>query len=90
VPGLIASIARRMCACKLDTSVGVSGPHDLAVREDAFVGAQRAEPPHVHHIPPPYVRDDRDTPLAQRRRDGERIIMDFGKMEEIFSTAGLT
>jgi hypothetical protein len=62
---LIASIAYRFVACKLDTSVGVSGPHDLAVREDAFVGAlARAEPPHVHRIPPPYVRDDRDTPLS--------------------------
>jgi hypothetical protein len=36
---LIASIARRLVTCKLDTSVGVSGPHDLAVREVAFVGA---------------------------------------------------
>jgi len=35
----------------------------LAVREDAFVRAIRAELPHVHRIPPPYVRDDRDTPL---------------------------
>jgi len=25
---------------------------------------ERAEPPHVHRTPPPYVRDDRDTPLA--------------------------
>ena len=36
------------------------------------------------------VRDDRDTPL-QWRRDGERIIMDFGKMEEkYFCRRGLT
>src|ERR1700754_1981000 len=51
---------------------------------------ERAEPPHVHRTPPPYVRDDRDTPL-QWRRDGERIIMDFGKMEvEYFCGPGLT
>jgi hypothetical protein len=62
---LIASVASGFVARKLDTSVGVSGPHDLAVREAAFVGAQmRAEPPHVHRIPLPYVRDDRDTPLS--------------------------
>ena len=36
----------------------------------------RAEPPCVHRIPPPYVRDDRDTPL-QWRRDGKRITMYF-------------
>ena len=36
---MIASVARRLVTRKLDTSVGVSGPHDLAVREDAFVGA---------------------------------------------------
>ena len=36
---MIASIAYRFVARKLDTSVGVSGPHDLAVHEDAFVGA---------------------------------------------------
>jgi hypothetical protein len=42
VPGLIASIARRFVACKLDPSVGRSGPHDLAVRENAFVGARYA------------------------------------------------
>jgi len=66
VPGLIASITRRFVACKLDPSVGRSGPHDLAVRADAFVGARaRAEPPHVHRIPLPYVRDDRDTPLSR-------------------------
>jgi len=62
---LIASIACRLVTCKLDPSVGRSGPHDLAVRENAFVGARaRAEPPHVHRIPLPYVRDDRDTPLS--------------------------
>jgi hypothetical protein len=37
-------------SAKLDTSVGVSGPHDFAVRKpSAFVNA----PPHVHRIPYP-------------------------------------
>jgi len=39
VPGLIASVASGLVTRKLDPSVGGSGPHDLAVREDAFVGA---------------------------------------------------
>src|SRR5689334_2880006 len=39
---------------RLDPSVGGSGPHDFAVRKDAFVGApKRAEHPLVHRIPLP-------------------------------------
>jgi hypothetical protein len=43
---------------ELDTSVGVSGPHDFAVRLSAI----RQKHIRVHCIPP-RVRDDRDTPL---------------------------
>jgi hypothetical protein len=32
VPGLLATIALRIITAKLDTSVGVPGPHGLAVR----------------------------------------------------------
>jgi hypothetical protein len=47
-PSPCASLAR------LDPSVGGSGPHDFAVRKNAFVGApKRAEHPHVHRIPLP-------------------------------------
>jgi hypothetical protein len=42
VPGLIASIALQIITARLDPSVGRSGPHDLAVRENAFVGAASA------------------------------------------------
>ena len=74
---MIASVARRLVTRKLDTSVGVSGPHDLAVREDAFVGAACALSLLTSTAsPPPYVRDDRDTPLHWRR-DGQRIIIIF-------------
>src|ERR1700683_157593 len=63
VTGLCCHRHRRNLFRQLDTSVGVSGPHDFAVREPGtFVNA----PPHVHRIPP-RVRDDRDTPP---RRDG--------------------
>ena len=50
------------CLHELDTSVGVSGPHDFAVR----LSAVRQWHIRVHRIPsrvPSRVRDDRDTPL---------------------------
>src|ERR1700689_1436856 len=31
-PGLFATVAGRICIHRLDTSVGVSGPHDFALR----------------------------------------------------------
>jgi len=46
-------------SAKLDTSVGVSGPHDFAVR----ISAIRQRHIRIHRIPP-RVRDDRDTPLG--------------------------
>ena len=39
VPGFLAAVVCRMTG-RLDPSVGRSGPHDFAVRQDAFVGAQ--------------------------------------------------
>jgi len=58
---------------QLDASVEASGPHDFAVRKlSAFVNA----PPHVHRIPP-YVRDDRETPLV-KERDGRSRKVDLG------------
>jgi hypothetical protein len=40
VPVLIASVTCEFVTHRLDPSVGRSGPHDLAVRKDAFVGAR--------------------------------------------------
>jgi hypothetical protein len=57
--GLFCHRHRRSCHRQLDTSVGVSGPHDFAVRFSAV----RQERIRVHRIPP-RVRDDRDTPLV--------------------------
>jgi hypothetical protein len=48
---------------KLDASVGASGPHDFAVRQNAARLASPKRPPH----PALYVRDDRETPLERRR-----------------------
>ena len=50
---------RELCPRKLDTSVGVSGPHDFAVR---IRRASSLRAISVHRIPP-HVRDDRETPL---------------------------
>ncbi len=57
----------------VDTSVGVSGPHDFAVRNEPFVRAARGHAAIrcAHRIPPPTSRDGRDTPL-RRKQDGER------------------
>jgi hypothetical protein len=46
---------------KLNTSVGVSGPHDFAVRIQRVRLTRRQRPPH----PALYVRDDRETPLGR-------------------------
>jgi hypothetical protein len=46
---------------QLDTSVGVSGPHDFAVRLKRVRLTRHQRPPH----PALYVRDDRETPLGR-------------------------
>ena len=61
VNGFLATVAlaENRFPRELDTSAGVSGPHDFAVRVSAV---RPAAPPHPSH-PVPYVRDDRETPL---------------------------
>ena len=63
---LVASVA---CGNprQLDTSVGVSGRHDFAVREPA---RSSAAPP-ASTASRPHVRDDRETPL-EKGRDANR------------------
>jgi hypothetical protein len=72
-PGLLATMrATRIKHVTRDTSIGVSGPHDFAVRNEPFVGATpgHAAIPCAHRIPPPTSRDGRDTPL-RRKQDGK-------------------
>src|SRR5450432_3883999 len=57
--GLSCPRGLRTCIRKLDTSVGVSGPHDFSVR----LSAVRQERIRVHRIPP-RVLDDREPPLC--------------------------
>jgi hypothetical protein len=68
VTGLVCHRHQRSCPRQLDASVGASGPHDFAVRlkrRSSFSAIR------VHRIPP-YVRDDRETPLLLRR-DGKDL-----------------
>jgi hypothetical protein len=64
-PGLFATVIRAMreASRELDTSVGVSGPHDFAVRH--IVGRLAQARPTKRRPPHPRLacRDDRDTPL---------------------------
>jgi hypothetical protein len=62
---------------QLDTSVGVSGPHDFAVRFSAI----RQERIRVHRIPP-RNRDDRVSPLCGTgRAELVEMICPTGKAE---------
>jgi hypothetical protein len=88
---------------ELDASVGASGPHDFAVRNN--ISRQRAvDRSQAHHLPcdpiarktlprPPHpapnVRDDRETPLLVGR-DGRSCRCDLGGTKtEIFLQTGL-
>jgi hypothetical protein len=66
VTGLVCHRRLADTSAKLDTSVGVSGPHDFAVRKPRSRRKRRPRPSH----PAPNVRDDRETPLL-RVRDNE-------------------
>ena len=65
--GLVSHHRSAIRPAELDTSVGVSGPHGLAVRISA---PRRGAPTRPSH-PASHVRDDRDTPLRWRR-DAQR------------------
>jgi len=66
VTGLSCHRRLQVTTCKLDASVGASGPHDFAVRAGAARLASPSRPPH----PAPNVRDDRETPLLWARNNG--------------------
>jgi len=58
---------------QLDTSVGVSGPHDFAVRIDALRRRASLRPSH----PAPNVRDDREAPLLEEHGTAETSGVDL-------------
>ena len=83
VTGLCCHRHRRNLFHRLDTSVGVSGPHDFTVRAQRHSCSLRPSPP------APNVRDDRDTSLLWVR-DGDRCRGDLGeKNTGIFLRRGL-
>jgi len=60
-PGFIATIPAQCNALsRVDTGIGVSGPHDFAVRKTITRQSTGLRPSH----PALNVRDDRDTPLS--------------------------
>jgi hypothetical protein len=66
---------------RLDASVEASGPRDFAVRLIHRVRLSRDKrPPH----PAPNVRDDRETPLCSRARDGGFMDVIWAKREGIY------
>ena len=66
--------------CKLDISVGMSGPHDFSVRGKPHSSLRPQRPSH----PASYVRDDRETPL-EWKQDGGVYGFDLGQTRsEIF------
>jgi hypothetical protein len=69
-------------SAKLDTSVGVSGPHDFAVR----LSAVRYRRLRVHRIPP-RERDDRVSPLCWDGTD-ESIMLFLPSRQEKFRKIG--
>jgi hypothetical protein len=89
-PGFLATVACRFVASRLDSSVGESGPHDFAVRENAFVGAQARCTSSRPSLPASNVRDDRDTPLLVEA-GWQEVITELRKTEAVyFSREGLT
>ena len=78
-PGFVASVACGIANRKLDTSVGVSGRHDFAVRLRAVRLSAQKRPSH----PAANVRDDRETPLV-RRRDGSALSLLLPRRQEKF------
>ena len=56
--------------CRLDVSIGTSGPHDFAVRSPRARQSRKKHPSH----PAPNVRDDRDTPLSWGRDSADSAV----------------
>jgi hypothetical protein len=74
-PGFLATIpdTMRKHRRQVDTSVGVSGPHDFAVRPLITRQLMRVRPSH----PAPDVRDDREAPLLVEHGTAETGAFDL-------------
>jgi hypothetical protein len=76
VTGLFCHRRFRIIIHKLDASVGASGPHDFAVRQNAA----RLAPPKRPSHPAPNVRDDAYAPL-RGRETSERKSLIWGERQ---------
>jgi hypothetical protein len=75
--GFLATVApEKLVSQELDTSIGVSGPHDFSVRFSTV----RQERIRVHRIPP-RVRNDREPPLGGTGRASHRFDLPDGESE---------
>jgi hypothetical protein len=70
-PGLLAAVASGIITRQLDTSVGVPGPRDFAVRAGITRQLMPSRPSH----PAPNTRDDREASLLWAR-DGVKHTLD--------------
>src|ERR1035438_9025433 len=78
--GLFCHRRLQVTTCKLDASVGASGPHDFAVRVSIARLASPKRPPH----PAPNVRDDREAPLLWGQDAANvRLIWGLGQDERL-------
>src|SRR5450631_4011286 len=83
-PGFFATVAR-VPYRELDTSVGVSGPHDFAVRFKRFRQRRYPRPPH----PRPTLMTLRNAPLSGR--DGESYsLICISEKQKYFCQRGWT
>ena len=71
---------------QLDTSVGVSGPHDFSVRVSALRPWRHPRPPH----PASNVFDDRETPLRGNGTAGDIDLIWVKREVEYFCKRGWT
>jgi hypothetical protein len=70
-PGFVASVMREAWPHAFDTCLGVSGPHDFAVRAQHRSSVDVPRPSH----PAPNTRDDREAPLFSGAGRGELVEM---------------
>jgi hypothetical protein len=84
-PGFLATVILGIASTDLDTSVGVSGPHDFAVRFRHLRLRHRQRPSH----PAPRLLTISSRPSVEQDRGRYRAVSNFGKAE-YFCAEGLT
>jgi hypothetical protein len=93
VTGFLATVASQKNSARLDASIGASGPHDFAVRNDAVRHAHKSARDNAASTAShPAQNDDHDTPLVRDETGANKELIwvrsqaIFGKSEK---TGGL-